>query len=168
MTASRRVANVALLVSIGIVLGILESTLPPLLPVPGARLGLANIASVTALMLFGPGAAFEVTVVRCLLTGLIRGSMIGLFLGLGAGIASVSAMIIAHRVGGRHLSVIGVSIAGAAVHNATQIWLAQLLIQSFGLMYFLPYLLFISIPTGLFVGAASWRVSGSLEGLSVA
>jgi len=59
LTVSRRVTNLALLVSLGLVLSIIESALPPLFPVPGARLGLANIATVIALYMFGPVIAIE-------------------------------------------------------------------------------------------------------------
>lgn len=59
MAPTRRVTNLALLVSIGLVLSIIESTFPPLLPVPGAKLGLANIATVIALYSFGPGMALR-------------------------------------------------------------------------------------------------------------
>jgi heptaprenyl diphosphate synthase len=168
LTPTQRVTNLALLVSVGLVLSIIESMLPPLLPVPGAKLGLANIAAVIALYLFGPGMALEVTVLRCLVGGLLRGSVVGLFLSLSGGIASVLVMILLFLVAGRVLSVVGVSVAGAVTHNAAQLAAAYLLVQNAALFYYLPYLIIVSIPTGLFVGFASRRVALSLEGLSLA
>ncbi len=168
MTPTRRVTNLALLVSVGLVLSIIESMLPPLLPVPGAKLGLANIATVIALYLFGPGMALEVTVLRCLVGGLLRGSVIGLFLSLSGGIASTLVMIFLFLVADRLISVVGVSVAGAVTHNAAQLAAAYLIVQNTALFYYLPYLLIVSVPTGLFVGFASRRVALSLEGLSLA
>ena len=168
MAPTRRVTNLALLVSTGLVLSIIESTLPPLLPVPGAKLGLANIAAVLALYLFGPGMALEVTLLRCLVGGLLRGSVVGLFLSLSGGLASTLVMIILFLLADRLLSVVGVSVAGALTHNAAQLAAAYLLVQNTALFYYLPYLILVSVPTGLFVGFASRRVALSLEGLSLA
>lgn len=167
MAPTRRVTNLALLVSIGLVLSIIESTFPPLLPVPGAKLGLANIATVIALYVFGPEMALEVTVLRCIVGGLLRGSVVGLFLSLSAGLASTLVMIVLYLVADRYLSIIGVSVAGAVTHNAAQLAAAYLLVQQAALFYYLPYLIIISVPTGLFVGFASRRVAFSLEGLSL-
>jgi heptaprenyl diphosphate synthase len=168
LAPTRRVTNLALLVSIGLVLSIIESTFPPLLPVPGAKLGLANIATVIALYVFGTGMALEVTVIRCILGGLLRGSVIGLFLSLSAGLTSTLVMILLFVLADRFISVIGVSVVGAAVHNAAQLAAAYLLIRNTALFYYLPYLMIIAVPTGLFVGFASRRVALSLEGLSLA
>jgi heptaprenyl diphosphate synthase len=168
LAPTRRVTNLALLVSTGLVLSIIESTLPPLLPVPGAKLGLANIAAVLALYLFGPGMALEVTVLRCLVGGLLRGSVVGLFLSLSAGLASTLVMILLFLLADRLLSVVGVSVAGAVTHNAVQLAAAYLLVQNAALFYYLPYLILVSVPTGLFVGFASRRVALSLDGLSLA
>lgn len=160
--------NLALLVSSGLVLSIIESSLPPLLPVPGARLGLANIATVIALYVFGPGTAIEVTVLRCLIGGLLRGSVVGLFLSLSGGLAATVVMVALFVAADRLISVVGVSVAGAATHNAVQLAAAYLLVGNTALFYYLPYLVLISVPTGLFVGFASRRVAVSLEGLSLA
>lgn len=167
MTVSRRVTNLALLVSLGLVLSIIESALPPLFPVPGARLGLANIATVIALYMFGPVIAIEVTVVRTVLGGLLRGSVIGLFLGFAGGLASTLVMIALFLLVDRYVSVIGVSVAGAVTHNVVQLSAAFLLVGHSALFLYLPYMVLVSVPTGLFVGFTSRRISSSLESLSV-
>lgn len=168
MSQTRRVTNLALLVSVGLVLSIIESMFPPLLPVPGARLGLANIATVIALYLFGPVMALEVAVLRSLLSGLIRGSVVGLFLGFTGSVLSTLVMAMLFLAAGRLLSVIGVSVAGAVVHNSAQLGAAFLLVGQAELFYFLPLLVLLAVPTGLFVGFASRRVASSLEPLSTA
>lgn len=168
MSAGRRVTNLALLVSVGLVLSIIESMFPPLLPVPGARLGLANIATVIALYVLGPRMALEVAVLRSLLSGLIRGSVVGLFLGVAGGLASTIIMVLLFAAAGRYVTVVGVSVAGAVSHNAAQIAAAYLLVGQAALFYFLPLLVLLAVPTGLFVGFASRRVASSLETLSTA
>ncbi len=89
---SRQVGYVGLLVAIGLVLQLVESSLPPLLPIPGAKLGLANLATVIALFFLGPVEALEVTVLRTILGGLLRGSLIGLALGMSGGLAAWCVM----------------------------------------------------------------------------
>jgi len=165
---TRRVTNLALLVSIGLVLSIIESAFPPLLPIPGAKLGLANIATVIALYLFGPAMALEVTIIRTILGGLLRGSVVGLFLSFSGGLVSTLVMIALYLLFKRYLSVIGVSVAGAVTHNVIQLAAAYLLIHQAAIFFYLPYLMLIAVPTGLFVGFASRRVTVSLEGLSLA
>jgi len=168
LSTSRRVTNLALLVSIGLVLSIIESTFPPLLPVPGAKLGLANIATVVALYAFGPGMAIEVTILRSILGGLLRGSVVGLFLSFSGGIASTLVMIAIYLLLDRYISIVGVSVAGAVTHNVVQMFAAFLLIQHAALFFYLPYLVLLSVPTGLFVGFVSRRVTVSLQGISPA
>jgi heptaprenyl diphosphate synthase len=165
LTPTRRVTNLALLVSVGLVLSIIESMFPPLLPIPGAKLGLANIATVIALYLFGAGMALEVTVLRSLIGGLLRGSVIGLFLSFTGGVASTLVMIALVFLLGETFSMIGVSVAGAVTFNVVQLLAAYVLVRQGALFYYMPYLILIAVPTGLFVGFAARRVTLSLQGL---
>jgi heptaprenyl diphosphate synthase len=156
------VSRIGLLVALGLVLQIIEGTIPPILPLPGAKLGLANLATVLALVTLGPWEALVVNILRCLLGGLLRGSFIGLTLSLTAGTAATLVMIALYRLGPRALSLTGVSIAGAVTHNAVQLAVAMLLVGFPGLKYYLPYLLLIALPTGFFIGLAARRLALSL------
>jgi heptaprenyl diphosphate synthase len=158
------VSRIGLLVALGLVLQIIEGTIPPILPLPGARLGLANLATVIALVTMGPWEALVVNVLRCLLGGLLRGSFIGLTISLTAGTAATLVMAALYRLGPRTLSLTGVSIAGAVTHNAVQLAVAIWLVGFPGLKYYLPYLLLIALPTGFFIGLAARRLAMSLGG----
>jgi uncharacterized membrane protein len=167
---ARLISQLGLLVALGLVLQIIEGAIPPILPLPGAKLGLANLATVIALILLGPWEALAVTVLRCLLGGLLRGSFIGLTLSLSAGTASTLVMAALYVSAYPFLSVTGISIAGAVTHNAVQLGVAMLLVGFPGLKYYLPYLMLIALPTGLFIGIAAQRLalavgSSSLEGV---
>jgi heptaprenyl diphosphate synthase len=159
---SRRVGYVGLLVAMGLVLQLVETSLPPLLPIPGARLGLANLATVIALFFLGPAEALEVTVMRTLLGGLLRGSLIGLALGTGGALAAWCVMTALYLIYPTPFSITGVSIAGAAAHNTAQLGMAILLVNFTGLWHYLPYLLLVSVPTGLFVGITARRLGQAL------
>ncbi len=123
----------------GLVLQLVETSLPPLLPIPGARLGLANLATVIALFFLGPAEALEVTVVRVLLGGLLRGSLVGLALGMSGGLAAWGVMTALYLFYPTPFSITGLSIAGAAAHNAAQLGMAILLVNFTGL-WLLPAL----------------------------
>lgn len=156
------VSRIGLLVALGLVLQIIEGTIPPILPLPGAKLGLANLATVIALVTLGPWEALVVNVLRCLLGGLLRGSFIGLTLSLTAGTAATLVMAALYSLGPRVLSLTGISIAGAVTHNAAQLAVAMWLVGFPGLKHYLPYLLLIALPTGFFIGIAARRLVLSL------
>ncbi len=163
METSKRVGYVGLLVAVGLVLSILESFLPPLLPLPGARLGLANLATVIALFFLGPREALEVTIFRCLLGSLLRGSFIGLALSLSGGVVAWSVMSLLYLLYRVPFSMMGISIAGAVAHNSAQLGMAMLLIRFTGIYHYLPYLLIAALPTGFLVGIIARRLVLALE-----
>ena len=159
---ARRVGYTGLLISLGLVLQIFESALPPLLPIPGAKLGLANLATVIALFYLGPLEALEVTVMRTLLGGMLRGSLVGLLLSTGGGAAAWCVMTALYLFLPAAFSVTGLSVAGAAAHNTAQLFLAVLLVGFAGLWRYLPYLLLVAVPTGCFIGAVAGRLGRTL------
>ena len=156
------VSRMGLLVALGLVLQIVEGTIPPILPLPGAKLGLANLATVIALVTLGPWEALAVNVLRCLLGGLLRGSFIALTLSLSAGTAATLVMAALYQLGPRAVSLTGISIAGAVTHNAVQLGIAMWLVGFPALKYYLPYLLIIALPTGFFIGIAARKLALSL------
>lgn len=167
---ARLVSQLGLLVALGLVLQIIEGAIPPILPLPGAKLGLANLATVIALIILGPWEALAVNILRCLLGGLLRGSFIGLTLSLSAGTAATLVMAALYVTAYPFFSVTGISIAGAVTHNAVQLGVAMWLVGFPGLRHYLPYLLLIALPTGLFIGVAARRLAlalgrTSLEGV---
>jgi uncharacterized membrane protein len=164
---ARIVSRLGLLVALGLVLQIIEGTIPPILPLPGAKLGLANLATVIALVVLGPWEALAVNVLRCLLGGLLRGSFIGLTISLTAGTAATLVMMFLYAVPFPSLSITGISVAGAVTHNAAQLGVAMLLVGFPGLIHYLPYLLLIAIPTGLFIGIVARRLALALERTSL-
>ena len=109
--------------------------------------------------------ALEVTVLRSVIGGLLRGSVVGLFLSFSGGLVSTLVMIFLYVLFDGTFSVVGVSVAGAVTHNVVQLLAAYLLVRHLALFYYMPYLILIAVPTGLFVGFAARRVNQSLEGL---
>ena len=86
--------------------------------VPGMKLGLANLAVVMALYLYGWREALMVNVLRILLTGLLFGNMFSVLFSLSGALVSFICMMSARKLG---LSLYGVSMAGGVSHNAGQL-----------------------------------------------
>ena len=145
----------ALLTAMALALSYLENLFPLTLaiPVPGVKLGLANIVTVFALYALGPGQALLILLARCLLGSLFAGNMNALIFSLLGGLCALGTMVLLSRR--RGLSLYGVSIGGAAAHNCGQILAAVLTLGSPAPLYYLPVLLAVSLLTGGLSGLAS-------------
>lgn len=151
----KRLILLSLFIAIGAILGLVESSLPIPIPLPGARLGFANIAVLSTLNLIGPVAALIVAVGKSLLLLLLSGNVTSFFYSLAGGIASAIGMALAKKYFDRYLSEIGISEIGSFFHNIAQVTVAAWVIQNSHLIIYLPLLLGLGLLTGYFVGWAS-------------
>lgn len=117
--STKAITTCAVLAALALALSYLESFFPPLLPLPGVKLGLANIVTVYALYALGASNALAILVVRCLLGSLFAGNASALLFSLLGGLAAMLVMIALHAL--PRLSVYGVSVGGAAAHNCGQV-----------------------------------------------
>ena len=145
----------ALLTAMALALSYLENLFPLSLaiPVPGVKLGLANIVTVFALWALGPGQTLLILLARCFLGSLFAGNLNALIFSLLGGLCALGTMVFLSRR--RGLSLYGVSVGGAAAHNCGQIAAAVLTLGSAAPLYYLPVLLAVSLLTGALTGLAS-------------
>lgn len=148
------------------VLHAVEGWLPLPVPVPGVKLGLANIISLVAIVLYGWRDALAVAAVRVVLGTLLGGAFLGpsFALAMSGALASTLAMAYACRRWRPALSLVGVSVVGAAVHNLAQIGVAAVLVASASLLWYLPYLVLFALPTGLATGFTAAFLLARLPG----
>ena len=151
---TRKMVLIALLVSQAIVLGFIERMIPLDFAVPGAKLGLSNIITLVSLYILSPAEAFMVLVSRILLATFLFGSISSLMYAFAGGMLAFAVMLFSKKYLSFILDVIGISILGAVFHNVGQLLMASIIIESSGIFYYLPMLLFAAIPTGLVVGTA--------------
>ena len=151
---TKKLTLCALLVSMALVLSYIERLIPlqMAIPIPGIKLGLANIVSLVALYLLGGSYAYGILALRCFLGSVFSGSITGLIFSITGGSLAMLVMALAKRI--PFLSVYGVSILGAAAHNIGQVCAAMVIMHSVYIGAYLPYLLIIAIVTGLATGAA--------------
>ena len=141
--STKAITTCAVLAALALALSYLESFFPPLLPLPGVKLGLANIVTVYALYALGASSALAILVVRCLLGSLFAGNASALLFSLLGGLAAMLVMIALHAL--PRLSVYGVSVGG-------QVAAAMLTLGSAAPLAYLPFLLVVSVFTGALTG----------------
>ncbi len=150
-----RLARCAVLVALALALSMAERFLPLtiLFPLPGLRLGLANLVTLFALCRLSGREALLILVARCLLGAIGGGNLTALAFSLTGGLLALGVMLLVGRCA--RLSLIGVSMAGAAAHNLGQILAAMVVLQSRAPVVYLPGLLVASVLTGGVTGAVS-------------
>ena len=146
----KRLAELAVLTAVSLIIFIIELQIPNPFPIPGVKLGLANIVTVYALYALGASSALAILVVRCLLGSLFAGNASALLFSLLGGLAAMLVMIALHAL--PRLSVYGVSVGGAAAHNCGQVAAAMLTLGSAAPLAYLPFLLLVSVFTGALTG----------------
>lgn len=149
---ARQTALCGVLTAMALSLSYLENLFPIALaiPIPGVKLGLANIVTVFALYVLGPGQALLILTARCILGAMFAGNLNALLFSLLGGVSAMLTMIVLSRQ--RRFSVYGVSIGGAAAHNCGQTAAAVLTLGNGAPLYYLPVLLGISLFTGALTG----------------
>ena len=153
--STRQLTLCAVLTALALALSYTENLLPLSLavPLPGVKLGLANIVTVFALYALGPGQALLILLARCTLGAVFAGNLNALLFSLFGGLLAMGVMILLSRCPA--LSIYGVSIAGAAAHNCGQIAAAMLTLGNTAPLYYLPLLLAVSLLTGAVTGFAA-------------
>lgn len=151
----RRLTRCAVLTALALAISVCEGLVPLsiLIPLPGLRLGLANLVTVYALCRLSAREAFGILMARCLLGAIVGGNLSALAFSLTGGILAFAVMWLLLHV--RGLSLFGVCIAGAAAHNTGQILAAMGVLASPAIAVYLAPLLLASILTGAVTGAAS-------------
>lgn len=160
-----RAAYFGMLTAAAFLLGYLESLIPFSIGIYGVKLGLANLAVVVTLYRMGGREAFTVSLLRVLLTGFTFGNLSMMLYSLAGGILSCIAMVVARRV--TKLSVTGVSILGGVFHNAGQLIVAVLVVQSVPLLFYGVVLLAAGTLTGLVIGVTSDKILRHLPAVTI-
>lgn len=151
---AKRITLCGLLTALAIALSLIERLFPldAIVPIPGVKLGLANVVTLFALTRLSARDAFAVLVCRVSLSSLLMGSVTAFLFSLLGGLLSLVVMWALLHVEGRICSLLGVSVAGAAAHNTGQILAAILWMKTTVVVTYLPFLLLMSVPLGLVTG----------------
>lgn len=162
MKLVKNLALCAVLTALALGLSYAERLLPLqlIVPIPGVKLGLANVVSLFALCFLGAWPALWVLLARCFLGSLFAGSLSGLIFSLSGGILALLCMAAARRT---RLSVYGISVCGAAAHNIGQLAAAFAVMKTSAVLVYLPELLLVAVLSGFLTGGAAAGVFRAFE-----
>ena len=148
---TKNITTIGILTAISVVISIIESYFTFIGNiVPGLKLGLANIVILFSLYKYGFKTASGISLIRVFIVALIRtGFGLNFFFSLVGAIFSIIAMALVKKT---HLSVIGVSVVGSVFHSIGQVLVGIIMLTNYNVIYYLPYLLLFSIPTGILIG----------------
>ena len=147
----------ALLTAIALAIHVAEAQIPPLVAIPGVKLGLANIITIYAAFAIGGGPAAMILIARILLGSMFGGGVVSLMYSLVGGLLCLAVTLVLRRVlGMQQIWVAGV--LGAVAHNIGQILVAIVVTGTPSIVSYLPVLMISGIVTGLFTGFAAQAV----------
>ena len=152
--STKKLTTLALYTTLSLAIYAVESAIPPLIPIPGIKLGLANIITLLLLQRYSPKEAVLVLTARILLSTLLFGQFLSLLYSLAGGAFSLLVMLLVTGV--LHKKWVFVTgAAGGLAHNMGQLLIAFAITSTPGVFVYLPFLMLSGILTGLFTGLAA-------------
>lgn len=159
-----RMTRAALLTAIALTIFMAEAQLPAPIPIPGVKLGLANIVTVYAIYLLGPADTLMILISRIFLGAVFSGQMMTLLYSLGGGLCCFAAMLVLRHILGREQLWL-VSPLAAVCHNIGQVLVAAAVMKTWAVLSYLPYLILAAICAGFFTGICTQLLIRRLEKL---
>lgn len=153
----KKLTELGLLTTVALIIFVIELQLPNLVPIPGVKLGLANIITVYAVYRYRPQEVCLMVLARILLGAFFGGNMMALAYSLAGGMLCLLGVIPLHRIIDRK-DVWILSVLGAVLHNVGQICMAYLITSTEGVFAYLPFLLVSGCIAGLFTGICAGQV----------
>ena len=145
---TKKLTLLALLSAIALTIFMLEAQIPSPVPIPGVKLGLANIVTVFVL---GPKEGAAVLAVRIFLGAVFAGNFSTILYSAAGGVCAIGVTIALRKIlTKKQLWVAG--CLGAVAHSVGQMAMAIALTGTVSLAVYLPVMIVISILTGLFTG----------------
>lgn len=159
--STRQMALCSMLLTLMLVLSWEESLFPPLMGIPGIKLGLSNGVLIFAVYMLSLPTAWVLMLLKVLLSALFLGSVAALPYALAGGVLSLLFMSLLSRV--RWIHPITVSIVGGIMHNAGQILMAMIVLHTMQLMYYMAVLMLSGILFGALTGISATLVMKHLK-----
>ena len=172
---TRRLTFLAILLAVSVVLNIVERVtmqaltqpfallLGPVIGAGGIRIGLANVVVMTVLYTYGLRDSFALLMLRIILVGQLAVGLfsIAFFTSLVGGIVGFFLMVIFKSM--RGFSLISVSIMGAVGHVFGQIFVGVIVFALIEIVFYLPFMLMIALPAGVFTGKLTMKLLDILK-----
>ena len=155
--AAQKAALYGMLIALAFIFSYVEAIIPMPLPVPGVKIGLANLVNVVGL--------YTVGLVRIVLVGFTFGNTFSMVYGLSGGILSMAVMAGAKRC--KWFGTTGISILGGVFHNVGQLLAASYVTGTFGVFSYFPVLLAAGVAAGGVIGLLGGMVVERIKGYAL-
>lgn len=161
---ARKIARLSLLTAAALIIFIIELQIPNIIPIPGVKLGLANIITVYAVYKYSAKETVAIVVIRIVLGSIFGGNIAAIMYSMaGAALCLAGMLIIKYIVPINYIWLS--SILGAILHNTGQMIVAVIIMRSFAVISVYPFLLISGCIAGAFTGLCAQLLikRGSLE-----
>ena len=163
--AAQKAALYGMLIALAFIFSYVEAIIPMPLPVPGVKIGLANLVNVVGLYTVGLAGTAAVGLVRIVLAGFTFGNTFSMVYGLSGGILSMAVMAGAKRC--KWFGTTGISILGGVFHNVGQLLAASYVTGTFGVFSYFPVLLAAGVAAGGVIGLLGGMVVERIKGYAL-
>ena len=150
-TSVARLTRGSLLTAIALTIFMVEAQIPAPIPIPGVKLGLANIITIYAMYVLGPADTLMILVSRIFLGAVFSGQMMTLLYSLGGGLSCYIAMLVLRKAISKEYLWLSSAIS-AVFHNFGQLLVAAGVMKTWAVVAYLPYLMLAAVCAGLFTG----------------
>lgn len=166
MAKTRKLALMAMLTAAALIIFIVEAQLPSVVPIPGVKLGLANVITLTAMLILGRREAGEILAVRLIMGAVFAGSPSSLIYSASGGtLAYIVMCLLVGIVPEKRLWAL--SALSATAHNMGQLIAAVLIVKTAGIFIYAPALVVSGVITGVFTGFTAMYLVRALRRLNL-
>lgn len=151
MPKTKKLALMSVLTAIALTIFMIEAQLPSPVPIPGVKLGLANIITLTTMLILGKKEAGAVLAVRIIMGAMFSGTPSTLLYSAAGGVLAYAVMcVLVGRVDEKRLWA--VSAVSAVAHNIGQLAACVMVVKTAGVFLYAPALIISGVITGVFTG----------------
>lgn len=158
---SKQLTDMAMMLALAMIMSYVEMLIPVVMPVYGMKLGIANVVIVITMYRISERAALLVNILRVIMVGFLFTNLYSVLFSIFGAVFSFTAMYAAKKSG--KLSIYGVSITGAVFHSIGQIIAAYFVLDTYGVIFYLPVMAAVSVLTGYVIGVISSIVKKHLQ-----
>jgi len=159
---TKKLTTLALFTTLALAIYAVEAALPTLVPIPGIKLGLANIITLIVLRYMSAKDAFCVLLARILIAGFLFGQAVSILYSLAGGMLCLLIIFLINKLLQGHCLYL-TGIFGALAHQTGQLMVAILLTSSFAPLTYIPFFIISACITGLFTGLCAHFIGKHLS-----
>lgn len=153
----KRLTQLSMLTATALIIFVIELRIPNIIPIPGIKLGLANIITVYCVYHFN---AFETALMltsRIILGALFSGNIFSLVYSTAGAFFCLCGMLVIRRIIPEKYIWL-CSVIGAVLHNTGQIIMAVIVTGTFSVLAYYPILLVSGCIAGFFTGISAQMI----------